>query len=311
MTTRYDAVVAAGGAARRLGGTDKPAVSVGGHMLLDRVLAACVDARESVVVGPRRPTARPVRWAHEEPPGGGPLPALAAGLAALDGDSGRDGTDDRDGLLGSGGGDGSHRAGGGDGSEAAGLAALDAGSGPGGTYDREGSDGADGMDGGDGSGTAGLAALDAGSGPGGTYDREGLLGADGADGAGASGGTGGMDSPEVVVVLAADLPFLTADTVSALVGALTSGEGAAAEGVMLIDPGGRDQPLAAAYRTGPLRRELARLTAEHGALTGLPLRLLTRGLDLRRIADPTGEASFDCDTWEDVAAARARLESAP
>ncbi len=47
------------------------------------------------------------------------------------------------------------------------------------------------------------------------------------------------------------------------------------------------------------------------SLTGLPLRLLTGELALRRIADPTGEASFDCDTWEDVAVARARLGTAP
>ncbi|MGW4109093.1 NTP transferase domain-containing protein, partial [Streptomyces sp. NPDC004976] len=36
----YDAVVLAGGAARRLGGADKPGVRVGGRALLDRVLAA-------------------------------------------------------------------------------------------------------------------------------------------------------------------------------------------------------------------------------------------------------------------------------
>ncbi|MEU2225355.1 NTP transferase domain-containing protein [Streptomyces sp. NPDC018347] len=76
----YDAVVLAGGAARRLGGTDKPAVRVGGRALLDRVLAACADARTTVVVAAPRPTARPVRWAHEEPPGGGPVAALEAGL---------------------------------------------------------------------------------------------------------------------------------------------------------------------------------------------------------------------------------------
>ncbi|MCZ7413182.1 MULTISPECIES: NTP transferase domain-containing protein [unclassified Streptomyces] len=76
----YDAVVLAGGAARRLGGTDKPAVTVGGRTLLDRTLAACPDAGRAVVVGPRRPTARPVTWAREARPGAGPLAALAAGL---------------------------------------------------------------------------------------------------------------------------------------------------------------------------------------------------------------------------------------
>ena len=226
MTTSYDAVVLAGGAARRLGGTDKPALSVGGRMLLDRVLGACAAAGSTVVVGPRRPTARPVRWACEWPPGGGPLPALAAGLAALDD---------------------VHRSG--------------------------------------------------------------------------AGAVPGPDRSGVVLVLAADLPFLTGDTVGALVAALTAprgreeeargeaGDGTRWEGVMLMDSGGRDQPLAAAYRVAALRRELALLGAEHGGLTGLPLRLLTGELALRRLADPTGDASFDCDTWEDVAVARARLDA--
>jgi molybdopterin-guanine dinucleotide biosynthesis protein A len=80
----YDAVVLAGGAARRLGGEDKPGLVVGGATLLDRVLAACADARETVVVGPERVTARPVRWVRESPPGGGPVAALAAGLELVD-----------------------------------------------------------------------------------------------------------------------------------------------------------------------------------------------------------------------------------
>jgi molybdopterin-guanine dinucleotide biosynthesis protein A len=120
----------------------------------------------------------------------------------------------------------------------------------------------------------------------------------------------GAGRPEAVVVLAADLPFLTAPTVVALTEALAAAAGTC-EGVLLSDPGGRDQPLAAAYLKEPLRRELALLCTEHGTLNGLPLRLLTGELTLRRIADPTGEASFDCDTWDDVAAARARLDGGP
>ncbi|KOG74465.1 molybdopterin-guanine dinucleotide biosynthesis protein, partial [Streptomyces varsoviensis] len=76
----YDAVVLAGGAARRLGGADKPSVRVGGRTLLNRVLAACADAGSIVVVGPERPTATKVTWTREEPSGGGPVAALAAGL---------------------------------------------------------------------------------------------------------------------------------------------------------------------------------------------------------------------------------------
>ncbi|MFF8275469.1 DUF6457 domain-containing protein [Streptomyces lateritius] len=80
MTTAYDAIVLAGGAAGRLGGVDKPAVRVGGRALLDRVLAACRGAGRTVVVGGRRETVRPVVWAREQPPGQGPLAALDAGL---------------------------------------------------------------------------------------------------------------------------------------------------------------------------------------------------------------------------------------
>ncbi|WP_079041195.1 NTP transferase domain-containing protein [Streptomyces sp. Root264] len=188
----YDAVVLAGGGARRLGGADKPGVRVGGRALLDRVLAACVDARATVVVAAHRPTARPVRWAREDPPGAGPVAALAAGLRHTAADD--------------------------------------------------------------------------------------------------------------VLVLSADLPFLTADTVRRLLGVLRAGTG---EGVLLTDGEGRDQPLVAAYRTAALRRELAVLTADRGGLAGLPLRRLTAGLELTRVPDPV--ASFDCDTWDDIASARARI----
>ncbi|WP_329219150.1 NTP transferase domain-containing protein [Streptomyces sp. NBC_01485] len=190
----YDAVVLAGGGARRLGGADKPGVRVGGRALLDRVLGACADARATVVVADPRPTlaARPVRWAREDPPGAGPVAALDAGLRHATADD--------------------------------------------------------------------------------------------------------------VVVLSADLPFLAAHTVRRLLAALRAG---GAEGALLTDADGRDQPLVAAYRTAALRRELAVLTTDHGGLTGLPLRRLTAGLDLTRVSDPV--ASFDCDTWDDIATARARI----
>ncbi|MFE9311422.1 NTP transferase domain-containing protein [Streptomyces sp. NPDC006706] len=196
----HDAVVLAGGAARRLGGADKPGLRVGGRALLDRVLAACADADTTVVVADPRPTARPVRWAREEPAGAGPLAALDAGLRHT------------------------------------------------------------------------------------TADH--------------------------VVVLSADLPFLERDTVRRLLTALRAGW---ADGVLLTDAGGRDQPLVAAYRAQALRRALAALaraaseggSVRDGALTGLPLRRLTAALDLTRVPDDV--ASFDCDTWDDIVIARARI----
>lgn len=208
MTHAYDAVVIAGGAARRLGGADKPALTVGGRPLLDRVLHACADATRTVVVGPRRPTARPVDWVREEPPGGGPLAALDAGLRRTE--------------------------------------------------------------------------------------------------------------RETVLVLSADLPFLTPATVRTLLDRAAAGadgdvsgggdaDGApgAVDGAIVDD--GRAQPLLGAYRAESLRRELALLAAEHGRLAHLPLRLLTDELTLRRIAPADPAEARDCDTWEDIASARSRI----
>lgn len=188
----YDAVVLAGGGARRLGGADKPGLRVGGRALLDRVLGACSGAGTTVVVAAPRSTARPVVWAREEPAGAGPLAALDAGLRCT--------------------------------------------------------------------------------------------------------------GAEQVVVLSADLPFLEERTVGALLTALRE---SGADGAVLRDPGGRDQPLVAAYRTASLKREIGKLAAEHDGLTGLALRSLTARLELTRVTDAV--ASFDCDTWDDIAAARARI----
>src|SRR3954453_2698201 len=77
----YDAIVLAGGRARRLGGAPKPQLTVGGRRLLDHVLDAVRDAEQLVVVGPEQPVERPVVWCREGPPGGGPVAALAAGWA--------------------------------------------------------------------------------------------------------------------------------------------------------------------------------------------------------------------------------------
>jgi molybdopterin-guanine dinucleotide biosynthesis protein A len=79
----FDAIVLAGGAARRLGGADKPGLVVGGSTLLDRVLDAVAAAGVIVVAGPRRVTARPVTWVREDPPGAGPVAGIAAGIGLV------------------------------------------------------------------------------------------------------------------------------------------------------------------------------------------------------------------------------------
>ncbi|MFI5495510.1 molybdenum cofactor guanylyltransferase [Actinoplanes sp. NPDC051859] len=80
----FAAVVLAGGAARRMGGADKAAIPVAGQSMLTRVLAAVHDADPQVVVG-RVPPDLPVEVAStsEEPRGGGPVAATAAGLALV------------------------------------------------------------------------------------------------------------------------------------------------------------------------------------------------------------------------------------
>ena len=77
-------VVPAGGASRRMGGVDKTRLTVGGEALLDRVLlAARALCDPLVVVGEERPTrVEGVRFVLEQPRGGGPVPAVMAGLGA-------------------------------------------------------------------------------------------------------------------------------------------------------------------------------------------------------------------------------------
>jgi molybdopterin-guanine dinucleotide biosynthesis protein A len=80
-------VVLAGGAGRRMGGIDKPALHVAGVPLLDRVLGAARPVCDRlVVVGPTRTTGVDgVTFVQEAEPGGGPVPAIKAGVAASPG----------------------------------------------------------------------------------------------------------------------------------------------------------------------------------------------------------------------------------
>ncbi|MEU8174875.1 NTP transferase domain-containing protein [Microbispora hainanensis] len=184
----YDAVILAGGRAERLGGADKPGALVGGLPLVERVAAAVRDARAVVVVGPPRDMPG-VLFTREDPPGGGPVPALRAGLAAV-------------------------------------------------------------------------------------------------------------TSP-LVVLLAADLPFVVAGHVMALLAAVPE-DGA---GAVLVDDEGREQWLTGAWRTAALRDALG--TYEGRSLRGL---LGPLGPVPVRPAVAPGETPpwFDCDTDDDLRAARER-----
>jgi molybdopterin-guanine dinucleotide biosynthesis protein A len=72
----FDGLVLAGGRATRLGGVDKPSLPVGGQPMLARALAALQEARAVTVVGPGGDVV-------EEPRGGGPVAAIAAGLVRV------------------------------------------------------------------------------------------------------------------------------------------------------------------------------------------------------------------------------------
>ena len=81
------AVLLAGGRASRLGGTDKPGITIGGRSLLATVAAAAADAGASriIIVGPTRAglAAGHLEFTSEQPPGAGPVPALRAGIARV------------------------------------------------------------------------------------------------------------------------------------------------------------------------------------------------------------------------------------
>jgi molybdopterin-guanine dinucleotide biosynthesis protein A len=79
----FDAIVLAGGAARRLGGADKPGLIVGGRTRRARLRAAVAGAATMVGAGPGRETARPVSWVREDPPGAGPVAGIAAGVGLV------------------------------------------------------------------------------------------------------------------------------------------------------------------------------------------------------------------------------------
>jgi molybdenum cofactor guanylyltransferase len=190
----FAAVVLAGGRAARLGGQPKPQLDVGGRSMLATVLAALDGAAPRVVVGPRQPVPADVLLVREDPPGGGPVPALAAGLAAV-GDAG------------------------------------------------------------------------------------------------------------VVAVLAADLPFVTAELVTGLRERLTG------DGVLVVDDAGRDQLLLGVWRTEVLR------AATTDARPHAPLRGVLAPLAVRRyhpVVTADRPAPWtDCDTPAELARARAQSAGPP
>lgn len=77
-------VLLTGGSSRRLG-RDKATAHVGGQRLLDRLLQGIPATVPVVLVGPAATDLpRPAALTREDPPGGGPLAGIGAGLARVD-----------------------------------------------------------------------------------------------------------------------------------------------------------------------------------------------------------------------------------
>lgn len=112
----------------------------------------------------------------------------------------------------------------------------------------------------------------------------------------------------VVAVVAADLPFLTAELVASLVAGLDGDP--EADVALLVDERGRDQYLLGAWRTAGLRSALIEL----GVLPGRAMRDLVRAVRVIRIAAPAhGDAPSpwtDVDTPGDLDRARRQADTA-
>ncbi|MBT1004165.1 NTP transferase domain-containing protein [Paenarthrobacter sp. DKR-5] len=109
-------------------------------------------------------------------------------------------------------------------------------------------------------------------------------------------GLAAVPAAEFTLVLACDMPR-SASGVAAL---LEAAAGSAGDGVILADDGGRVQPLAALYRTDPLRRQVAQAAAR-GRLENGSVFALVASLELVTVPAPAGSTD-DVDTWADAQA---------
>jgi molybdopterin-guanine dinucleotide biosynthesis protein A len=109
-------------------------------------------------------------------------------------------------------------------------------------------------------------------------------------------------TPTWVVVLAVDMPLVSADTVRRLV------QAARGDGAVLVDSSGRAQHLCAAY--SPAALEDAASSSDDRAGHGLPMRRLVTGLRLVQV-DAEGAETQDLDTWEDLIRLREAASGPP
>ncbi|MBW8752283.1 MAG: NTP transferase domain-containing protein, partial [Propionibacteriales bacterium] len=106
-------------------------------------------------------------------------------------------------------------------------------------------------------------------------------------------------TPDRVVVLAVDMPLVTAGTVRRLATAADH------DGAVLVDPSGRDQYLCAAYSTHAIETAALSVGGELGH--GVAMRELVGGLRLARVP-AAGDETHDLDTWADLTILREALD---
>jgi molybdopterin-guanine dinucleotide biosynthesis protein A len=107
--------------------------------------------------------------------------------------------------------------------------------------------------------------------------------------------------PRLVVVLAVDMPLVTAATLRRL--SLVLDADPEWDGALLLDGAGRRQYLCALYRTDALRAAAPPPEEQHG----LAMHRLVGGLRLAEVKELPGETR-DLDTWDDLVALREQLE---
>lgn len=109
--------------------------------------------------------------------------------------------------------------------------------------------------------------------------------------------------PELVQVLAVDMPRVTAGTFARLAGALVDpAHEPAPDAAVLVDSSGRRQPLCAVYRRAALLAAAPRLPEQWH---GLPVHRLVAPLRVHEVAAWGAEAR-DVDTWGDLREVRGR-----
>ena len=105
-----------------------------------------------------------------------------------------------------------------------------------------------------------------------------------------------LNAPDLVLVLAVDMPRVHAGTVARLMWAVEADD--SVDAAVLVDASGRRQPLAGVYRRSAL---VGARPAERQAEHGLPVRALVAALSVVEVPAEADEAR-DVDTWADLRA---------